>query len=239
MGEDVAKQVIKTIDVHIDEEKELKNSLVQVAEGLNDIIGETEGLDNHLENVVDRMTDIINEHDQKPGVASHGSVQIGLDEIIEQMENAIDIHKKELKKNLKKDLVPKKLENAVEKIQDIIEKHDKKPGVDGHKEVQKSLIQVTEGLEDIIGETKGLDNHLENVVDRMTDIINEHDQKPGVASHGSVQIGLGEVIKQVENAIDIHEKENEEKEKEKERKKKKDPEVPELLESVVDQVEVI
>merc|ERR1712130_244078 len=228
MGEDVAKQVIKTIDVHIDEEKELKNlktasvpeklenavekiqniiekhnkkpgvgghkevqkSLVQVAEGLNDIIGETEGLDNHLENVVDRMTDIINEHDQKPGVASHGSVQIGLDEIIEQMENAIDIHKKELKKNLKKDLVPKKLENAVEKIQDIIEKHDKKPGVDGHKEVQKSLIKVTEGLEDIIGETKGLDNHLEDVVDRMTDIINEHDQKPGVASHGSVQIGL-------------------------------------------------
>merc|ERR1712130_862513 len=110
---------------------------------------------------------------------------------------------------------------------------------DGHKEVQKSLIKVTEGLEDIIGETKGLDNHLENVVDRMTDIINEHDQKPGVASHGSVQIGLGEVIKQVENAIDIHEKENEEKEKEKERKKKKEPEVPELLESVVDQVEVI
>merc|ERR1712130_277679 len=166
-----------------------------------------------LEDVKERVKDVIEQHDQQPGVSGHGGVQTSLEEVVSQVQEAIELHKetdnpvpvkegKDQPKSdrtvkiplpaipVKSDSVPVLLEDVAKQVNEIIKRHDDVPGLNGHDDVQASLQEVVEHVQNVIDvhnandkETDKVHTSLEDVKERVKDVIEQHDQQPGVSGH--------------------------------------------------------
>merc|ERR1712130_1075352 len=141
---------------------------------------------------------------------------------IKQVEDVIDRHEeneKEKKKKKKKEQeIAKLLDSVVDQVEDIVKEHEKKQHKKDKKKVQKSLVEVEDVIkkqEKPVITSKGDESKkqqepaiLKDVAEQIEDIIVQHDVRPGLDGHDSVQASMGVVVEQVQEVINSgkHEK---------------------------------
>eukprot|EP00463_Aulacantha_scolymantha_P000740 TRINITY_DN1475_c0_g1_i1.p1 TRINITY_DN1475_c0_g1~~TRINITY_DN1475_c0_g1_i1.p1 ORF type:complete len:231 (-),score=62.39 TRINITY_DN1475_c0_g1_i1:2-694(-) len=191
-----------------------------------------------LASILQNVHQIIEFHDENREEEARKDVQDFLVDLVHKVEEAVgNIDTKEE--------VPGILGDIANQIEDIIDQHEAQPGEDGHEKVQDSLLDVVQKVQGAIDTQNEQEEHegevdetvpkiLENIVQQVEDIIDQHEIQPGEDGHDVVQESLGMVIDQVHDVIDVHDKRDPE-----ELDPEAGEEVSDMLEEIVQQVEDI
>merc|ERR1712130_1017643 len=158
---------------------------------------------------VDQVEDIVKEHEKKQHKKDKKKVQkslVEVEDVIKKQEKPVITSKGD---ESKKQQEPAILKDVAEQIEDIIVQHDVRPGLDGHDSVQASMGVVVEQVQEVINSGKHekiVEKQLVNVVDKMKEIIEDHEKQPGSQGHAEVQNALKNVVQDVHDTISTHNK---------------------------------